>query len=265
MNGKTLFRGWFFLVVALWVCPAQIMAGTCLECHRERNGALVAAWEKSRHAQAGLGCEACHGEEHDGTMARRARPVEACVSGCHERERGSHTLSKHGVIAVLEGERLDFSLPLKEGNQRAPSCAYCHLHDTEHDAGAGILPLIPTATVSVESLAVRAEARAAPCRDCHSPRFVETWFSTGDKMVEIGRMKVREAEALLTRHEDAEAGKILARMKGAHLSNVRLGVGHASPDDQWWHGHPALDGDLLRIKSLAGERMPRHTPTENGQ
>ncbi|GAB0058117.1 hypothetical protein SIID45300_02461 [Candidatus Magnetaquicoccaceae bacterium FCR-1] len=263
MNGKTLFRGWFFLLMTLWACPAQLMAGTCLECHRERDGALVAAWEKSRHAQAGLECESCHGAEHDGAMARRARPVEACVSGCHERERSSYTLSKHGVIAVLEGERLDFSLPLKEGNQRSPSCAYCHLHDKEHDAGSGILPLDPAGLTSGPDLAARIEARAAPCRDCHSPRFVETWFSTGDRMVEIGRMKVREAEALLTRHEDAEAEKILARMKGVHLSNVRLGVGHASPDDQWWHGHPALDGDLLRIKSRVGEILSRGSQSVN--
>ncbi|MBF0416788.1 MAG: hypothetical protein HQL86_00870 [Magnetococcales bacterium] len=263
MNGETLFRGWFFLVVTLWAGSAQVMAGTCLECHRERDGALVTAWEKSRHAQAGLGCEACHGAEHDGAMARRARPVEACASTCHARERSSHMLSKHGVIALLEGERLDFSLPLKDGNQRAPSCAYCHLHDTEHDAGAGILPLIPLAAVSNASLTVRTEARAVPCRDCHSPRFVETWFSTGDKMVEIGRMKVREAETLIARHEDVEAGKILARMKDVHLSNVRLGVGHASPDDQWWHGHPALDGDLLRIKSRIGEILSQGSQTMN--
>jgi hypothetical protein len=31
-----------------------------------------------------------------------------------------------------------------------------------------------------------------------------------------------------------------------------------SPDYQWWHGQPALDGDLLRIKGAVGElyRIP---------
>ena len=38
-----------------------------------------------------------------------------------------------------------------------------------------------------------------------------------------------------------------------HLRNVYLGIGHQSPDYQWWHGQPALDGDLLRIKDYIGE------------
>ena len=33
------------------------------------------------------------------------------------------------------------------------------------------------------------------------------------------------------------------------LRNLRLGAGHQSPDYQWWHGQPALDGDLIRIRN----------------
>jgi hypothetical protein len=43
----------------------------------------------------------------------------------------------------------------------------------------------------------------------------------------------------------------------SHARNVRLGVGHQSPDYQWWHGQPALDGDLLRIKGLIAEHERR--------
>lgn len=232
----------------------------CLSCHRKRDTALVAAWEKSRHAQAGIGCLTCHGTEHRGAMAARARRNNACTTGCHQRESGSYTLSKHGVIVTLEAERLDFTQPLKEGNQRAPTCAYCHLHAGEHDAGAGILPLAPMGHVSAPDDAARAEARATPCRDCHSPRFVETWFITGDRMVEIGRMKVREATQAAAQLDDQASRDILHRMTNDHLRNVRLGIGHQSPDEQWWHGHPALDGDLLRIKSLAGDHLRQSQP-----
>ncbi|MBF0436824.1 MAG: hypothetical protein HQL77_15830 [Magnetococcales bacterium] len=106
-----------------------------------------------------------------------------------------------------------------------------------------------------EDIAARTEARAAPCRDCHSPRFVATWFATGDRMVEIGRMKVREATQAAALRDDPETRILLQRMRDEHLRNVRLGVGHQSPDEQWWHGHPAMDGDLLRIKSLAGSHL----------
>ncbi|MBF0180586.1 MAG: hypothetical protein HQM03_11240 [Magnetococcales bacterium] len=266
MNASGYMRGWLMLVAMIVGMPSMALGETCLSCHRERDGALTASWEKSRHAAAGIDCSACHGMEHDGRMAGRARRNEACTTGCHQRESGSHALSKHGVIATLEGERMDFSLPLKEGNQRAPTCGYCHMHDNEHDAGTGILSLLPIRGAHGQENDPRAEARAAPCRDCHSPRFVETWFASGEQMLEIGRMKLREAEAVVSRHDGLpDAAGILQRMQEVHLRNVRLGVGHASPDDQWWHGHPALDGDLLRIKSLAGERMLQQSPADNGQ
>jgi len=52
-------------------------------------------------------------------------------------------------------------------------------------------------------------------------------------------------------------------MQSLHLKNVYLGVGHQSPDYQWWHGQPALDGDLLRIKGALGElhRIPTGATT----
>ncbi len=43
---------------------------------------------------------------------------------------------------------------------------------------------------------------------------------------------------------------MLDTMHRQTLRNLRLGIGHQSPDYQWWYGHAALDGDLLRIKSV---------------
>ena len=78
-------------------------------------------------------------------------------------------------------------------------------------------------------------------------------------MLEIARKKVREATKLLSQasveFSDAKlipAKKIMEKMQ-QHLRNVYLGAGHQSPDYQWWHGQPALDGDLLRIKGLISE------------
>ena len=74
-------------------------------------------------------------------------------------------------------------------------------------------------------------------------------------MIELGRMKVREASQVVTTHlnQNQEARTLLEQMQTDHLVNIRLGVGHQSPEAQWWQGHPALDGDLLRIKSLASD------------
>ena len=77
-------------------------------------------------------------------------------------------------------------------------------------------------------------------------------------MLGIARMKFREATKLV-KDESGNMGdqsrmsvnKKLDKMK-QHLKNVYIGVGHQSPDYQWWHGQPALDGDLLRIKGEIG-------------
>jgi hypothetical protein len=82
-------------------------------------------------------------------------------------------------------------------------------------------------------------------------------------MVEIARMKLREAAGIADAYRDALSAEerraletLLESMK-THARNVRLGVGHQSPDYQWWHGQPALDGDLLHIKGLVAEHERR--------
>lgn len=261
---RSIIIGLVSLVGCMEAVAVEVDMSDCLACHRERNARLVADWQKSRHNLADLDCRSCHGAKHDGTMAAQARRNEACT-GCHARESSSYTLSKHGVIATLEAKRMDFTQPLRDGNFRAPTCAYCHLHSGNHNIGAEIFPLLPKAGCeATPGDTSQAEARAVPCRECHSPRFVETWFLSGDQMLSIGRMKVREAMAVVTKTDDlngdlADTIRIIQQRMTDHLSNVRLGVGHQSPDDQWWHGQPALDGDLLRIKSILSEHPGKQT------
>ena len=105
----------------------------------------------------------------------------------------------------------------------------------------------------------------AVCQECHSPRYITRLFDNGERMLDIGRMKVQEAARVLEQAESAFTAAQLAaarehfvRMQSLHLKNIYLGIGHQSPDYQWWHGQPALDGDLLRIKGAVGElhRLP---------
>ncbi|MBF0613797.1 MAG: hypothetical protein G8237_07035 [Magnetococcales bacterium] len=219
---------------------------TCQECHQQTQPELIHAWQQSRHAQANVGCTACHGSIHDHTMAAYARTNQTCLA-CHAEAGKSYLLSKHGVIATLEADRMNLTLPLKEGNIRAPTCAYCHLHQNNHAGNTH-------------------QERATPCRDCHSSRFVDTWFTTGSNNLEIAAKKQRESEKIFNewpnnRHDTAK--NPLEQLKSSlenHLLNVRLGVGHQSPDDLWWHGQPALDGDLLRLKSMRSQMQHRPLP-----
>jgi hypothetical protein len=63
-------------------------------------------------------------------------------------------------------------------------------------------------------------------------------------------------QGVLLAEDRRELDSLFTSMQ-THGRNVRLGAGHQSPDYQWWHGQPALDGDLLRIKGVIAERERR--------
>lgn len=229
---------------------------TCIACHSKKNPQLVAAWRASAHGKdkGGASCVACHGRSHQGSAAS-ARVNTSCIN-CHGGAKNptvhSYATSKHGVLYTLEHQSWDWSQGLARANYRSPSCAYCHLHQGNHNVSDGVRHnLMDKAGLN--------DLRGV-CHDCHAPRYVKRLFENGEAMLEVGRMKLREAEKILqqaraefTERQLAVAEQQLEKMRSQHLNNVLLGVGHQSPDYQWWHGHPALDGDLLRIKGAIGE------------
>ena len=167
------------------------------------------------------------------------KPCVDCHAGAAER---SWALSKHGVIAGIEAGR---------ERRRAPDCATCHLVEAK----------APTAQ-HYSAKRTRAQAREAAmesCRACHSPRYATEQNAAAQRGLAIGEMKQREAAALLEAARKESAGAELARIETLYtallgnLRDLRLGLGHQSPDYQWWLGQAALDGSLLRIKGALGE------------
>lgn len=235
----------------------------CVSCHTEVQPALVQAWRASGHGVAKASCVSCHGALHDGGM--RARQGAACID-CHGGDKApavhSYATSKHGIIAKLEGADWDWTQPLRAANFRTPNCAYCHMHAGEHDTRRLIAKDSDPAAIERAS-----DAAKAVCYDCHAPRYIGHQDEAGARMLEIARMKGREGDALMRDagelYPDAdlvEAIRLLALMQ-THVTNVRLGIAHQSPDYQWWHGQPALDGDLLRIKGELS-RLRRINPLD---
>ena len=202
----------------------------CVECHSVRDAALVAQWRAGPHG-ATADCVACHGERHGALPAAR---TDGACTGCHDGAVAhSYATSKHGVLVRIG--RPDWTQPLERGRHRAPGCAYCHLHDRDHgdamDASRG------------------PQVREWVCGGCHAPRFVREQLDAGERLTAIADLKVEEAEQVAARHPaGADAVADLLSSTRKHLRNVRLGAGHQSPDYQWWHGQPALDGDLIRLR-----------------
>lgn len=227
----------------------------CVACHQQRNPDLVDGWRESRHRQNGqpVACTACHGTLHE-TVALEARRGESC-SQCHGGEKGavahSYSSSKHGVINRIEARTTDWSRPLEGGNYRAPNCAYCHASGGEHRMENRMVE-------SAASDGAQRQARRQMgwvCQHCHAPRFVAEQQANGRQMAEFGEMKLREAKRLVETARQTYSAEQLTSMEQLYhemeaetMKALRLGIGHQSPDYQWWHGHPALDGKLLRIK-----------------
>lgn len=212
----------------------------CVQCHERHNPQLIAGWRNGPHG--GTHCAACHGERHGRLPAARG---DVACTGCHgSAVEHSYASSKHGVITTLEQDRWDWTASLERGNYRAPGCAYCHLHAGDHgdtmDAARG------------------RHVREWVCSGCHAPRYVADQFAAGAELLEIGRLKAEEAAGVAALHpEGAEALSELLKRVRKHLRNLRLGAGHQSPDYQWWHGQPALDGDLIRLRDAVAQAQRR--------
>lgn len=257
-------------VVAAEFLGGEFKEAECVACHQQRNPDLVKGWSESRHRldDQPVACIACHGSQHE-MVAMQARRDESC-SQCHGGEKGavvhSYASSKHGVINRIEARATDWNRPLQPGNYRAPGCAYCHASGGEHRMETRMVR--PAASENEQQSARRQMGWV--CQHCHAPRFVAEQQANGVQMAELGEMKLREAEDVVRIAQDEFSGEqtvrieeLLESMKKKTLKALSLGIAHQSPDYQWWHGHPALDGLLLRIKGeLTHLRRNREEQTE---
>lgn len=225
----------------------------CIQCHEKSDEALVTAWRGDAHAQSNpvVGCVDCHGARHENT-AKQSRRNQTCIQ-CHGGKKSmqvrSYLLSKHGVINHIEAKQTDWSKPFEPGNYRAPACAYCHMSGSEHNMGTRLK------RKEIDRNAKSQQQMRWVCQHCHGPRLVQMLESNGMRMYELGEMKLREAGVLVSIAQEEFPGQASVRittffeaMKNETLRALSLGIGHQSPDYQWWHGQPALDGKLLRIK-----------------
>jgi len=260
-----------FQIVAAAPMDEPFDNAACIQCHEARDPDLVTAWRASAHAEgeSTADCVACHGDRHEeaAPRARRDATCAACHGGAGSPVVHSYATSKHGILVRLAQD--DWTRPLRDAGYRAPGCAYCHMHAGSHDVGAGVRGWNPFEDTAAAERGRIQEAMRAVCRECHSLRYIDRLFSNGERMLSIARMKLREAGTLLEQAaaefsaDDLTPARAQMENMQRHLKNVLLGIGHQSPDYQWWHGQPALDGDLLRIKG-ALDALRRQPPAKAG-
>jgi hydroxylamine dehydrogenase len=115
-------------------------------------------------------CDSCH-TRHRFSAAEARRP-EACVT-CHSGpphpDDDSYFASAHGKKYLAEAAKQDWGKPLIKGNYTTPTCAYCHMHEGQHQVADktiwkfGLLEVNPNTSGNE----VRRAAWVKVCSDCH--------------------------------------------------------------------------------------------------
>jgi len=141
-----------FVVMCLMISAA--FAEDCVTCHRKKTPAAVTQWERSAHAKAKVGCEACHGNDH-GRMEKGEARVDLKVCGrCHKKALAEHRASRHGM-GLHSGWGCTRNLSGRNHNE----CRFCHEEGSE----------VPTSDVQcARFLKQSSEMGEIGCNYCHS-------------------------------------------------------------------------------------------------
>ncbi|MBI2559868.1 MAG: hydroxylamine oxidoreductase, partial [Planctomycetes bacterium] len=134
----------------------------CKECHEKQvaghTGSILGGhsyafhinvlefdWHVGKPAEEVSACAECHGiienrcdgchtrHKFSAAESRRSSACMMCHQGIDHAEWEAWSGSTHGAIYEAEGDTWDWSKPVKAGNYRVPTCAYCHMQGGEHN------------------------------------------------------------------------------------------------------------------------------------
>jgi len=160
-------------------CPATSTAivssdsHQCVVCHAKKTPAIVAQWEKSSHARAGIGCYECHAakegevdayEHFDKHIATIVSPKD-CGS-CHQVEAEQFLASHHAKGGEVLGSLDNYLGEVVEGFGASVSgCQQCH---------GSIVQVTTNGQLSADTWPnfgigrVNPDGTAGACSSCHS-------------------------------------------------------------------------------------------------
>lgn len=115
-------------------------------------------------------CDSCHTRHRFAAAeARRPETCVTCHSGPPHPDDDSYFASAHGKKYLAEAAKQDWSKPLAKGNYATPTCAYCHMHEGQHQVADktiwkfGLLEVNPNSSGNE----LRRAAWVKVCSDCH--------------------------------------------------------------------------------------------------
>jgi hydroxylamine dehydrogenase len=114
--------------------PSGSGGQNCVGCHEKTNPTMVAAWQQSSHAAKGVGCAACHGDNHSRIFEVKGAVSAAVCGACHAKELKEFDRSLHAVaMDMLKTDpRFDRLSPVMADQ----SCVACHKIGTKFPDGS---------------------------------------------------------------------------------------------------------------------------------
>ncbi len=165
------------LAVAVGACRAASDAPDgelCLACHSQTTPGLTALWQKSKHAQAKVGCGDCHRAQprsRPDVQEHYGQPIAVLVTPkdcgrCHEKESRQFQTSHHAKAAQFIGS-LDNVLGEVVGGSPAADTGCRQCHGSTVNVGADG-KLDPSTWPNTGIGRVNPDGSAGSCSACHA-------------------------------------------------------------------------------------------------
>jgi hypothetical protein len=83
------------LIGLMW--SGVVLAGECIDCHKQETPNIVTDWQLSKHSAEGVGCSVCHGDGHSSAddVAKVEIPTPDTCAGCHGEQVEQFKRGKH--------------------------------------------------------------------------------------------------------------------------------------------------------------------------
>ena len=88
-----------FFVFFVSVLSVSTFAQKCVNCHTKTTPQVVTDWKLSKHFQNDIGCEVCHGSDHNGAgnVDKVKLPTIETCEQCHDQQAGQFKKGKHAA------------------------------------------------------------------------------------------------------------------------------------------------------------------------
>ncbi|MEO8767972.1 MAG: multiheme c-type cytochrome [Nitrosospira sp.] len=173
--------------------PQREIAEGCSMCHTNQNK-----------------CDSCHTRhEFSAAESRKPEACATCHSGVDHNNWEAYSMSKHGKIVSMMGDKWNWDVSLKDsyakGGQTAPTCAGCHFeyegkysHNVVRKIRWANYPAVPGIAENINSewSEARLDSWVKTCTQCHSERFARSYLEFMDKGTLHGIAKFKEAHTV---------------------------------------------------------------------